>query len=220
VQQTIRRFSRCLFVPSGKLEVLMSIGLVVSLLCLKQPAVRAPFVSVEAGMSAPEFSLSSAQGDAYHLADLQGQVVVLSFINTRPLDDSLSTPDLSRSQIVFLKSIAQQYAAQGVQVLLADATALVYGEPPDQNALRNFVYNWDIETIPLLMDKGTVAQAYGVSQVPTTFLITPDGRVTQRWDGVATAAHFALAVQSLVGLPDADADATPASHSAQEGANR
>jgi len=171
-------------------------------------------------MSAPDFNLSSAQGDTYHLADLQGQVVLLSFINTQPLDDSLSTPDMSRSQIVFLKSIAQQYAAKGVRVLLVDATALVHGEPPDQNALRNFIHNWDIETIPILMDGMSVAQAYGVSQVPTTFVIAPDGWVTQHWDGIATAAHLALAVQSLVGLPDADADATPDSHFMQERANR
>lgn len=215
MQQTIRRWSFCLFILPVKLGVLVGIGLVVSLLWLRQQAVHPPSVSVEAGMSTPDFSLSSAQGDAYHLANLQGQVVVMSFINTQPLDTSLSTPDMSRSQIVFLKSIAQQYAAKGVRVLLVDATALVQGKQLDQSELLTFVHNWDMETIPMLIDDVSVVQAYGVSQVPTTFVIAPDGRVLQRWDGVATTAHLALAVQSLVGLPDADTG--PVSHAMQAG---
>jgi len=217
MQQTNRRVSRCLFFLPVHLGMMASIGLVVSLLWLRQQTIHTPSVSVEASLSAPDFNLSSAQGDAYHLADLQGQVVLLSFVNTRPLDASLSTPDASRSQIVFLRSIARQYASQGLRVLLVDATTLVQGEQPNQDALLNFVYNWDMETIPMLMDGAAMAQAYGVSQVPTTFVIAPDGRVTQRWNGVATAAHLALALQSLVGLPEAGTGSVPVSHSVQEG---
>lgn len=218
--QTRKGFPRCLYVLPVRLGLIVGITLAFAILWPRQQAVRAPFVYVETGVSAPDFSLSSAQGDFYHLDDLKGYVVLLSFINSRPLDASLSTPDASRSQIVFLKSIARQYASQGVLVLLVDATILVQGEQPNQDALLGFVHNWDMETIPMLMEGLEVAQAYGVSQVPTTFVIAPDGWVTQRWDGVATAAHLALAVQSQVGLPDTGVYATPVLHSVQEGVNR
>jgi hypothetical protein len=128
-----------------------------------------------------------------------------SLINSRPLDASLLMPDVSHSQIVFLKSVAHQYASRGVQVLLVDATALAGGEQPDQNALLNFARNWDMEAIPVLMNRGIIAQEYGISQAPTTLLIAPDGRVTHRWDGLASAAQLASAVQPLVGPPDSDA---------------
>lgn len=208
------------FVLAVRVAVKISLALALTLLGPRQPAVRAPLNYVEAGMVAPDFSLSSAQGDIYHLADLHGQVVLLSFVNTQPLDASLSTPDASRSQIVFLKSIAQQYTANGVQVLLVDATALVQGKQPDQSELLNFVHNWDMETVPMLMESEAVAQAYGVSEVPSTFVITPDGWVTQRWEGVTTVGDLALTVQSLAGWPGADTGTALISHTVREGKNQ
>jgi len=202
------------------LAVILGSVLAYALLWLKHEPVHAPLKRIEAGMSAPDFGLSSAQGDAYHLAKLKGQVILLSFINSRPLDASLSTPDVSRNQIVFLKSVAQQYASRGVQVLLVDATALAGGEQPDQEALLNFAHNWDMETIPVLMNSETTVREYGISQVPTTLLIAPDGRVTHRWEGFASAAQLAFAVQALVGLPDSSPYPAPTPSSIQEGVNQ
>ena len=210
MKQAKSGISRRLFVlPIVSLGVVLSMVLAHSVLWGPLKPVHAPLKVIEIGMPAPDIHLPSAQGDTYHLADLRGQAVLLSFVNSRPPDASLSTPDVSRSQIVFLKNIAHQYEPEKVQVLLVDATALVTGEQPDRNAILNFARNWDMETIPVLIDGGTTAQAYGISNVPTTLLIAPDGRVTHRWDGFVSAAQLAFAVQSLVGLPDFGARSVP-----------
>lgn len=65
----------------------------------------------------------------------------------------------------------------------------------------NFRYNWQLETIPALVDlSGSVAREYGVSQTPATFLVEADGLIKRRWDGLALAPQLVFALQSLVGL--------------------
>ena len=144
---------------------------------------------------APGFSLEAVQGGNYSLADLEGHAALLAFLNTQA-DPMTSTRDGSRSQLVFLRSIAQQYGSQGVLVLIVDASHLQAGGGPNLEDLGNFVYNWQLDTIPVLVDPdGATTQAYEVSQTPTTFLIAADGLIAQRWDGFAAAPLLAFALQ-------------------------
>ena len=139
---------------------------------------------------APAFSLDAVQGGTYSLADFEGRVVLLSFLDTLA-DPSAPTRDPSRSQLVFLRSIAQQYGSQRVQVLIVDTSHLQTGASPHLDGLVNLTYNWQLETIPVLVDPaGSVARAYDVSQAPTTFLIAADGLLKRRWDGFAIAPQL------------------------------
>jgi hypothetical protein len=172
---------------------------------------------VEVGAFAPDFRLTSVQGISYRLADFRGQAVLLSFIDARSEDVSSSVVNESRSQVVSLKSMAYQYGSKGVQVLVVDATALSEGERLDRAELLSLVYNWDLEMVPVLMDTdtGATVRMFGVSDSPTTLVIGPDGRVMQRWDGVASSAQLALALQTQVGLPDLEASSAPPLESTQ-----
>jgi hypothetical protein len=104
---------------------------------------------------------------------------LLSFIDIR---DALSADgkNLSHSQVVFLKSLYEQYAATGLQVVLVAASQF----PGD---LLNMTYNWRLDALPLLVDDtaGSVARLYGIGQAPATLLIGADGRILQRWDTLA-----------------------------------
>jgi peroxiredoxin len=165
---------------------------------------------VQPSMLAPNFRLPVVKGGVYHLTNLKGQVVLMSFVNARPTDASLSKGDTSRSQIVFLKSIEEQYGLNGVLVLIVDATTLSGGQPLSSEELVNLFYDWNLDPIPVLMDTHScaTAQDYSVFKLPTTILIAPDGRVSHRWDGFASANELAFALQSLVGLPNFDISPT------------
>ena len=50
---------------------------------------------------------------------------------------------------------------------------------------------------PIALDRdGRLAARYGVRGTPTTVVIAPDGSVTTRWVGAASAARFARAARA------------------------
>jgi hypothetical protein len=123
-------------------------------------------------------------------------VLVLSFL---ALGDHSATAGGSRSQALFLQSLDHQYGARGLSIVIVDATALATGHAPADDALLNDSYDWYLTQVPVCADPdGATARHYGVTQAPTTFLIGKDGIVRRRWDGFATAAQLAFAVQPLL----------------------
>jgi peroxiredoxin len=174
-------------------------------------------VTLKPGAAAPGFSLPIVRGDSFQLADHMGQVVLLSFINTQA-EATSATADPSRAQIVFLKSMQQQYGPKGLGVLIVDAARVATGKQPSQDQLINFTYDWQLEDIPVLDDSdGSVARSYGVTSTPVTFLIGTDGKIQQRWDGFASASQLALSIERLMGAPahrQADTAESPATAAA------
>src|SRR5919109_5432538 len=172
-------------------------SLVLILLTLGFSAACSPASQTDIGQeaSAPDFTLKAMRGDSYHLADLSGQVILLSFINTQANATS-ATADPSRAQIVFLKSMQEQYGPKGLVVLIVDAARIATGEQPSQDQLINFTYDWQLEDLSVLEDPdGSVAESYAVASTPVTFLIGADGVIQQRWDGFASASQLALSIE-------------------------
>ena len=158
-------------------------------------------VTLEPGAAAPDFSLPIVRGGSFRLADQAGEAILLSFINTQAQATS-ATADPSRSQLVFLKSMQEQYGPKGLVVLIVDASRIATGKRPSQDQLINFTYDWQLEDIPLLDDSdGSIARSYAVESTPVTFLIGADGIIQQRWDGFASASQLALSIEPLVGAP-------------------
>jgi len=185
----------------GRLPVasVLAVAVLCVLICQIRPNAKAVF----AGDAAPPFSLPAARGERCDLTDLMARkrVVLLSFIDARsqPLSPTYSDP--SRGQLVFLKSMARQYAPKGVEVLVVACNGPCGGPPLAPRALLNFTYDWQLDGLTVLCDDATTALRYGVSTLPTTVLIASDGRIQRRWDGFAAPAQLALALESLVGRP-------------------
>jgi peroxiredoxin len=158
-------------------------------------------VTLEPGASAPDLALQAVRGGEYRMGDLTGQPLLLSFINTQA-EASSATADPSRAQIVFLKSMQEQYGPKGLVVWIVDAAHIATGKRPTQDQLINFTYDWQLEDIPVLDDSdSSVARSYGVELAPVTFLIGADKVIQQRWDGFASASQLALSIEALVGAP-------------------
>ena len=103
------------------------------------------------GMPVPVFSLNAVRGGTYHLQDLLGKPILLSFINGQA-DGDLATADPSRAQIVFLKSMHEQYGPKGLNVLIIDATRIETGKRPNQEKLIK-MFVWEVKIVLMLVLK-------------------------------------------------------------------
>jgi hypothetical protein len=106
----------------------------------------------------------------------ESEVLLVGLVN--PKDDS------SRSQVVFLRSMAVQFAEFGLSVILVDVSGLSDAE------LINLSHSWHLGDIPLL------GKFLSTSQ-PALYLFN-NGNLKSRWDGFALPSDLALTVQKLI----------------------
>ena len=129
--------------------------------------------NIAAGQKAPEFSLKSLDGKEYSLKALleQGPAVVAFF--------KVSCP-VCQFTFPFLERLHQRYGSDGVTFLGVSQN--------DAGDSRKFAKEYGV-TFPILLDaKGYPASnAYGLTNVPTIFLIDPDGSVKVSSMGFAKA---------------------------------
>jgi peroxiredoxin len=142
---------------------------------------------------APSFQLNTVLNEKRNLHDSRGNYVLISFLG---MAGSHSTD--SRSQIVILKSMVNQYRTKGLEIL---AIALPDGDTRGER-LSSVAYDWNLDHIPLLLDSdGLTAAAYGVKSGPATFLIDRQGRIASIWNGYASAIEIGLTLRALLGPP-------------------
>ncbi len=145
----------------------------------------------------PDLTLPAVRGGTFRLHSQPVQPLLLAFLQTVP--DTADTP--SRSQVVFLASMAQQYGPGGLRVAVVDASAFALPSPPSEDAVLNASYDWQLK-IPLLLDEnGQLARQLGVQEIPTTFLIAADGHILHQWHGLTRPAVLAQGIERLLGGP-------------------
>jgi thioredoxin-dependent peroxiredoxin len=138
------------------------------------------------GDSAPDFTLTTGDGETVSLSDLRGRPVVLYFY---PKDD---TPGCTTEACSF----------RDLQPEFNKRNAAVFGVSTDNlKSHQKFAHKYDL-TFPLLSDPDhAVAEAYdswglkkfmgreyeGVKR--NTFLIASDGKIAHVWEKVRPAGH-------------------------------
>ena len=129
--------------------------------------------NIAAGQKAPEFSLKSLDGKEYSLKVVleQGPVVVAFF--------KVSCP-VCQFTFPFLERLHQRYGSDDVTFLGVSQN--------DAGDSKKFAQQYGV-TFPTLLDsKGYPASnAYGLTNVPTIFLIDPEGSVKVSSMGFAKA---------------------------------
>ncbi len=120
------------------------------------------------GQLPPEFSLPDLDGVDTSLADFEGKVVVLDLWAT------WCPP--CRKEIPFLVQLYEEFKDQGLVVV---GVGLDRGGAP---TLAPFAEENGI-TYPILVGDGDVQATYGVTGIPTTFVIGRDGRIAAKHVG-------------------------------------
>src|SRR6266536_206639 len=174
------------------LLVLLALAVVIVTVSLALRLRKEERPQVEAGASGPALAGRAVRGGEVSLGGLRGHVVLVSFLNSRA--EATPEGDPSRAQIVFLRSMWTQHARFGLRVIVVDAAELAGAGKPSRSELVNDTYDWNLSPgIDLVPDDGSLANRFAVEEVPTTFLIGPDGAVRQRWDGFVRAAQLVRA---------------------------
>jgi len=127
-----------------------------------------------------DFSLSLLDGENTTLSSYNGQVVVLNFWATwcPPCRDEMPS----------METLYQRYKNQGLEMLAVNLRE-------NKNTVQQFIqrYNYTFP-IPLDLD-GRVGSRYGITSIPTTYIIDKEGKIIGRiigsihWD---TPQVFAL----------------------------
>ena len=119
--------------------------------------------NIAAGHVAPGFTLKSLDGKEYALGKLlkKGPVVVAFF--------KISCP-VCQFTLPYLQRLAERYAGDSATVLAVSQD--------DARGTKEFNREYGV-TFPTLLDEPgyPVSNAYGLSTVPTIFLLDPDGKV-------------------------------------------
>ncbi len=124
---------------------------------------EAPLTTIAVGNAAPEFKLKSLDGKEYSLAKLleKGPVVAAFF--------KISCP-VCQFTFPYLQWLAERYSG--------DSATVIAISQDDARGTAEFNREYGVKFTTLLDDAGySVSNAYGLSMVPTIFLIEPDGKV-------------------------------------------
>ncbi|MFA6093915.1 MAG: TlpA disulfide reductase family protein [Elusimicrobiota bacterium] len=135
------------------------------------------------GTQAPDFTLSDLSGRKVRLSEFRGRVVLLDFWAT--------WCESCQTEIPALKEIHSNYGGERFILL---AAAVDQGDPAD---IARFAQAQALPYAVLLGDYPT-ARAYGVSGIPTKYLIGPDGVMRRRYIGEADIATLSADIQALL----------------------
>lgn len=135
------------------------------------------------GDRAPGFSLIDLEGKTHSLSDYKGKVIVTNFWGTFCPPCKEEMPALQRQY--------EKWSRQGVAFL---------GINLDKNkvTVQSFMDQYHL-SLPVILDsKEQVRKEYGVLYYPTTFFITPDGKIAVKKVGEMTESYIDETIASLM----------------------
>jgi cytochrome c biogenesis protein CcmG/thiol:disulfide interchange protein DsbE len=166
----VPRRGRTVLVISVVMALLLA-GFVI-VLATREPATNRKASSPIVGKVAPALSGETLDGGTFDIDDHPGRWVVVNFFATWCVPCRTEHPQLD----AFDRAHRDQGDAVLVSVLYDDSS---------EDAAEYFAENggdW-----PVVLDNGSISVGYGVSGVPETYLVAPDGRVFVKLIGGVTA---------------------------------
>jgi thiol-disulfide isomerase/thioredoxin len=121
---------------------------------------------------APDFTVTSLDGESVSLSDFQGQAVLINFWAT------WCPP--CRAEMPALDAYYQAHRDEGFVLLAVNA-----GE--SRVAAEDFTGSIGFNSPVALDTTGEAGEAFGVIGLPTSILIDAEGRIRLEWQGVVTS---------------------------------
>lgn len=123
-----------------------------------------------AGAPAPDFALSTLSGETVRLEDLRGRPVVLTF-----WAPWCGVCKLESSNLSSMRGLV----GEGAHVV---SVAVAWRDVED---VHRFAREQGVD-YPVLLGDAALMEAYGVEQFPTTFFLSPEGRIERAAVGYTT----------------------------------
>jgi peroxiredoxin len=139
------------------------------------------------GFLAPDFTLSTPEGEAYSLSDLRGQAVLIN------LWASWCRP--CRAEMPAMQRIYEEYHSFGFEILAVNVT-----NQDSIPAAVAFAEEYGLE-FPILLDlDGVVSRDYLLRALPSSFFVNRDGVIEEVVIGGPMAeALLRIRVEQLIG---------------------
>lgn len=112
-------------------------------------------------IAAPDFTLKDLEGNEVKLSDYKGKVIILNFWAVWCKYCKLEMPDLNELNAEFEKS--------------GEAVILAVDVQESQDIVEDYLSENKIGLKVLMDTDGSVAQTYGITGYPTTFVVDGDG---------------------------------------------
>ena len=153
-------------------KVALGVGIVTAVLLLllaTSDTQRTAEVNFEVlGDVAPQIEGPTLDGGTYSLFDERGDWVVVNFFASWCVGCRIEHPELVE--------LSERHSDGDVQIV-----GVMFGDT--EEAANEFFTELGGDWPALVQDTGRVAIDYGVTAVPETLLISPSGRVVQKWVG-------------------------------------
>lgn len=162
---------------------LLAVALLVGAYLLAFPPAKAP--APLQGPAAPPFSLERLQGGTVTLAELRGKIVVIDFWAT------WCPP--CREEMPWLVKLGKDYESRGVVFV-----AISEDDPPGQIPLVT-AFSREVPGLERFAVLGNpeIERIYGVTSLPTLFVVGREGQVLRRFVGSADESTVVELVESL-----------------------
>jgi cytochrome c-type biogenesis protein len=144
--------------------------------------------------SEPDVTFEDLQGNKVDLASMKGKVVLVNFWAT--------WCDPCRAEIPILIGLQQQYAAQGFVTLgvAMDDDGKKVVDPFVQHTRFDVNGQPTAMTYPILLGNDDISTKFGgLLGMPTTFLITRDGKIAKKYIGILSEPQITRDVRAQLG---------------------
>lgn len=123
---------------------------------------------LENGATAPNFNLTTLDGKQVQLSDYRGKKVILNFWAT------WCPP--CRAEMPHMQNFYEKNKDDDIVVLAVNLTNMDKGEAQ----VKNFVKDYGL-TFPIPLDEtGEVGETYQAYIIPTSYILTPEGKISQK----------------------------------------